>query len=101
MEVSIPGSDLSYYKALYNAKWYRPLTDDRDWVLSMKGRLGYGGELGDNEYPFYKHFYAGGLKTVRGYEQNTLGPRDTNDDPFGGDVLITGGVDTYFPNAVC
>lgn len=97
LEVSIPGSDLSYYKALYNAKWYRPLTDDRDWVLSMKGRLGYGGELGDNEYPFYKHFYAGGLKTVRGYEQNTLGPRDTNDDPFGGDVLITGGVELIFP----
>ena len=63
----------------------------------MKGRLGYGGELGDNEYPFYKHFFAGGLKTVRGYEQNTLGPRDSKNDPFGGDVLVTGGVELIFP----
>jgi outer membrane protein insertion porin family len=97
LEVGIPGSDLSYYRALYNAKWYRPLTDDRYWIVSLKGRLGYGGELGDNEYPFYKHFYAGGLKTVRGYEQNTLGPRDSLDDPFGGDVMITGGAEFIFP----
>ena len=97
IEIGLPGSDLSYYKALYNAKWYRPLNDDRSWILSMKGRLGYGGELGDNEYPFYKHFFAGGLKTVRGYEQNTLGPRDSKNDPFGGDVLVTGGVELIFP----
>jgi outer membrane protein insertion porin family len=97
VEVGLPGSDLSYYKAIYNAKWYRPLNDDRSWILSMKGRLGYGGELGENEYPFYKHFFAGGLKTVRGYEQNTLGPRDTKNDPFGGDVLVTGGVELIFP----
>lgn len=97
LEVGIPGSDLSYYRALYNAKWYQPLTDDRYWIVSLKGRLGYGGELGDNEYPFYKHFYAGGLKTVRGYEQNSLGPRDSLDDPFGGDVMITGGAEFIFP----
>jgi len=97
IEIGLPGSDLSYYKALYNAKWYRPLNDGRSWILSMKGRLGYGGELGENEYPFYKHFFAGGLKTVRGYEQNTLGPRDSKNDPFGGDVLVTGGVELIFP----
>ncbi|WP_415902053.1 outer membrane protein assembly factor BamA [Neptuniibacter sp. QD29_5] len=97
LELGLPGSDLSYYKAQYNGKWYYPLTDDRFWVLSLKGRVGLGGELGGNEYPFYKHFFAGGLKTVRGYEQNSLGPRDSKDDPFGGDVLITGGAEFIFP----
>ncbi|WP_415904483.1 outer membrane protein assembly factor BamA [Neptuniibacter sp. QD48_55] len=97
LELGLPGSDLSYYKAQYNGKWYYPLTDDRFWVLSLKGRVGLGGELGQNEYPFYKHFFAGGLKTVRGYEQNSLGPRDSKDDPFGGDVLITGGAEFIFP----
>ncbi|WP_415899216.1 outer membrane protein assembly factor BamA [Neptuniibacter sp. QD48_11] len=97
LELGLPGSDLSYYKAQYNGKWYYPLTDDRFWILSLKGRVGLGGELGQNEYPFYKHFFAGGLKTVRGYEQNSLGPRDSKDDPFGGDVLITGGAEFIFP----
>ena len=97
IELGLPGSDLSYYKALYNVKWYQPIDDQRTWILSAKGRLGYGGELGENEYPFYKHFFAGGLKTVRGYEQNSLGPRDTKDDPFGGDVLVSGGLEFIFP----
>ncbi|WP_415889316.1 outer membrane protein assembly factor BamA [Neptuniibacter sp. SY11_33] len=97
LELGLPGSDLSYYKAQYNGKWYYPLTDDRFWILSLKGRVGLGGELGQNEYPFYKHFFAGGLKTVRGYEQNSLGPRDSKDDPFGGDVLVTGGAEFIFP----
>lgn len=97
IELGIPGSDLSYYRALYNAKWYQPLTDDRTWVISLKGRAGYGGELGGNEYPFYKHFFAGGLKSVRGFEQNTLGPRDSLGDPFGGDVMLTGGAEFIFP----
>ncbi|PIE24980.1 MAG: outer membrane protein assembly factor BamA [Neptuniibacter caesariensis] len=97
LELGLPGSDLSYYKALYNTKYYQPLDEDHNWIFSLRGRVGYGGELGSNEYPFYKHFFAGGLRTVRGFEQNTLGPRDTKNDPFGGDVLITAGAEFIFP----
>lgn len=97
IELSLPGSDLSYYKSFYSAKWYQPISDNNEWVLSLKGRVGLGGELGDNEYPFYKHYFAGGLRTVRGYKQNSLGPRDTKNDPFGGDVLVTGGAELIFP----
>lgn len=97
IELGLPGSDLSYYKASYSGRWYYPITDDRFWVMGIKGRLGYGGELGSNEYPFYKHFFAGGLKTVRGYKANTLGPRDSKGDPFGGDVLVTGSAEFVFP----
>ena len=97
LEVSVPGSDLSYYKALYRTKWYRPLFDDSGWVLGLKGRLGYAQSYGDNTYPFFKHFFAGGLKTVRGYKNNSLGPRDSNDDPFGGNVMAVGGAELIFP----
>ncbi|WP_299183081.1 outer membrane protein assembly factor BamA [uncultured Neptuniibacter sp.] len=97
LELGLPGSDLSYYRAFYNAKWYYPLTEDRFWVMALKGRLGYGGELGENEYPFYKHFFAGGLKTVRGFEQNTLGPKDSKGDPYGGDVMVAGSAEFIFP----
>ncbi|BBB28536.1 outer membrane protein assembly factor BamA [Neptunomonas japonica] len=97
LEVSVPGSDLSYYKALYRTKWYRPLFEDSGWILGLKGRLGYAQSYGDNTYPFFKHFFAGGLKTVRGYKNNSLGPRDSNDDPFGGNVMAVGGVELIFP----
>lgn len=97
LEVSIPGSDLSYYKALYSTKWYQPITDDRNWIMSLKGRMGYADDLGDNEFPFFKHFFAGGLRTVRGFEQNSLGPRDSKDDPFGGNIMLAGSAEFIFP----
>ena len=97
LELSLPGSDLTYYKALYSAKWYQPLTEERNWIFAMRGRMGYGDTLGDNEFPFFRHFFAGGLRSVRGFEQNTLGPRDSETDPFGGNVMLTGGADFIFP----
>ncbi|WP_372737991.1 outer membrane protein assembly factor BamA [Neptunomonas sp.] len=97
LEVSVPGSDLSYYKALYQAKYYKPFVDDSGWILGLKGRLGYAQSYGDNTYPFFKHFFAGGLRTVRGYSNNSLGPRDSNDDPFGGNMMVVGGAELIFP----
>ena len=44
----------------------------------MRGELGYGGGYGSTtELPFYEHFFAGGFGSVRGFENNTLGPRST------------------------
>lgn len=97
LEVSVPGSDLSYYKALYQTKWYKPFFDDSGWVLGLKGRLGYAQSYGDNTYPFFKHFFAGGLRTVRGFANNSLGPRDSNGDPFGGNLMAVGGAELIFP----
>lgn len=97
VDVSIPGSDLSFYRILHNTRWYQPLTENHDWILSLRSRVGFGGEIGSNEFPFYRHFFAGGLRSVRGFEQNTLGPRDSLNDPFGGDILITGGAEFIFP----
>ncbi len=105
IELAVPGSDLSYLRAQYNNKWYRPLNDDETWILSLRGRAGYGDSLGDNNYPFFKHFYAGGLKTVRGYANNSLGPLDSGDpretnaegDPFGGNLMLTGSAELIFP----
>lgn len=102
LELGLPGSDLTYYRARYSLKLYEPLTESELWVAKAWTRLGYAGDLGSNEYPFFKHFYAGGLRSVRGFESNSLGPKDTprngaTADPFGGNILLTGGVELIFP----
>ncbi len=97
LEFAIPGSDLAYMRANYRNKWYRPLNNDETWVMGLRGRIGYGDSFGDNAYPFFKHFYAGGLKTVRGFSNNSLGPQDSNGDPFGGNLMVTGSAELVFP----
>ena len=97
-EISVPGSDLEYYKLTYQAARYWPVS--RRTSFRAKGELGWGDGYGDTEeLPFYKNFFAGGTSTVRGFESRSLGPRDTRApfDPIGGDKRVLGNVQYIFP----
>ncbi|HAN51573.1 MAG TPA: outer membrane protein assembly factor BamA, partial [Pseudomonas sp.] len=110
-ETTVPGSDLSFYKLDYNGQLFVPMT--KDYTLRMHTRLGYGDAYGStSSLPFYEHYYAGGFNSVRGFEDSSLGPRSTPSDgsrpgtiadpdqdplPFGGNVLIQGGLEVLFP----
>lgn len=90
---------LSFYALDYHGKWYYPLTDS--FIATARADLGYGnGMTGVQDYPFYRNYYAGGIDSVRGYEGYSLGPRDSNDNPFGGNVLIDSSIGLIFPNYI-
>ncbi len=76
LEVSMPGSDLEFYKLNYRGEIFFPIANE--WTLRLRTELGYGDGYGQNDLlPFYEHFFSGGFGSVRGYESNTLGPRST------------------------
>lgn len=79
-EVTVPGSDLEYYRTSYTAEYFKPIYGD-DWVFHVKTNLGYGDGYGDTDsLPFFQNYFAGGLAyngVVRGFEENSLGPRST------------------------
>jgi outer membrane protein insertion porin family len=96
-EMTLPGSDLEYYRIGYSHKKYFPLSESL--TLSLKGDIGYGDGYGDTKkLPFFKNYFGGGVKTVRGYKDYSLGPRDSNDDPLGGNMKLFGSVDVSFPD---
>jgi len=97
-EIALPsfGNSLEFYKLSYKTQWYTKLLEE--YIFSLKGNLGYGDSYGDTtELPFFENFYAGGPKSVRGYEENTLGPRDSFGRPIGGNVILTGGAEVILP----
>ncbi len=105
LDVAVPGSDLTFYKATHKTDFYYPVTDNNRWVFRARSEIGYGDGYGDrSQMPFYEHFYTGGYGSVRGYEANSLGLRATNNvndlsdpDPFGGNLLTEGGLELIFP----
>lgn len=88
LEVSVPGSDLEFYKLTYRGEIFYPITNQ--WIVHLRTELGYGDGYGDTtELPFYEHFFAGGFGSVRGFESNTLGPRSTPAELYDIDQPVT------------
>jgi len=68
------GSELRYLKTNYQYQQYFALS--KQYTLAVNGELGYAKALGGSTFPIFKNFYAGGLGSIRGFEQNSLGPVD-------------------------
>ena len=95
-EFAVPASDLEYYKLFARHQRLFPL--DRDFVFMLEGEVGYGGGYGGTrELPLTENFFAGGLRSVRGFRANTLGPRDSRGQPLGGDLMVVGSAEIILP----
>ncbi len=94
-EVGLPGGDVKFYRFQSKAQYLRPI-----WgpiVLNVNAEFGYANGYGGKPLPFFKNFYAGGVDSVRGFEQSSLGPKDTNGDYIGGNRRIVGNLELLFP----
>jgi len=95
-DLAIPGLDLSFFKLQAEHQRFVPLF--RDITFMMKGEVGFGDGIGDTEeLPLIDNFFAGGIRSVRGFEANTLGPRDSLGEPLGGDLKVVGNFELILP----
>jgi translocation and assembly module TamA len=71
------------------------LSVDAKSLFVLAGRARVGSIVGEptDELPANKRFYAGGGGSIRGYEFQTVGPLDANDDPLGGRSLLEVGAE--------
>jgi len=123
LQTALPGSSRQYYKIFYRGAKYWPIWGGL--VVSVRGNIGYGdsydsydkdslatplevdipiGECDptdlmklDTGLPFFEHFYSGGVRDLRGYDDNTLGPKDAFCRSVGGDFKVAGGMELAFP----
>jgi outer membrane protein insertion porin family len=95
VEVGLPGGDLEYYKVNYQYQRYIPVS--RTMTLMLNGELGKGDGYGDKPLPFFKNFFAGGVSSVRGFRPYTIGPKDSDNLPRGGDYKVLGNVELLYP----
>ncbi|MBI4938504.1 MAG: outer membrane protein assembly factor BamA [Nitrosomonadales bacterium] len=95
VELALPVSNQRYYKLTYQQQWFRPLS--REVTLLLNGEGGIGNGYGGKPLPFFKNFYAGGPGSVRGFEPNSLGPRDSYNNALGGTKRIVGNAELLFP----
>jgi len=97
-EIGVAG-DARYVRGNYQFQQYYPIT--KKYTLALNSELGAGKGLNGLPFPIFKNFYSGGLGSVRGFEQGTLGPRDVTGSSIGGAKKITlnAEVSAPFPGA--
>ncbi|MFI4928542.1 MAG: BamA/TamA family outer membrane protein, partial [Burkholderiales bacterium] len=91
--------DARYLRGNYQYQQFVPLS--KAYTFAFNGELGYGTGLNGQPYPVFKNFYSGGLGSVRGFQQGTLGPRDITGASIGGPKKVTFNFElaTPFPGA--
>ncbi|HEU5360415.1 MAG TPA: outer membrane protein assembly factor BamA [Candidatus Deferrimicrobiaceae bacterium] len=93
---SFLGSEVDYYKLVGQSSWYFPWFRRNTLVLS--GRAGVVRPLRDTEeVPIQKRFFLGGRTTVRGFDEESLGPLGPDGAPTGGEYMVNGNAELRFP----
>jgi len=93
---TVPGSDITYFKLGYKHQEYFPIA--KDITFRVKGEIAYGDGYGDTKnLPFFQNFYAGGVQTIRGFNDNTVGPKDSQGRPWGGSTKVLANAELLFP----
>ncbi len=123
LQAALPGSAREFWKLYYRGAKYWPIWGGL--VFAVRGNFGYGDAYDsydsdsqatpivvetpiggcdptdvmklDTGLPFYEHFYSGGVRDLRGYDDNTLGPKDGFCRSVGGDLKVAGGMELAFP----
>jgi len=99
-DITAPVFDMQYFKINTSAEKFFPYSENI--TTRIKGSLGYADSYGDEIYPFFKNFTAGGSSSVRGYKQGSIGAKvydSTYGDyvTYGGQKKITFSAETFFP----
>lgn len=91
--------DIRFVRANYQIQQYIPL--NKQYTLALNGELGWGKGMNGQPFPLFKNYYSGGLGSVRGFQQGSLGPRDSTDLALGGPKKLTLNAEfiTPFPGA--
>jgi outer membrane protein insertion porin family len=99
VEVAGAGGDQDFWLFEARNAWYHPIWEGEEGDVTFANRtsFGYGESMNDNPFPLFRRFFPGGLNSVRGYRNRTLGPTDINGQEYGGNKQLINNVEVIFP----
>jgi len=99
LNVAIPPGSERYYTAAWNQTTFIPIA--AGFVYGVNSLVSVANSYGKTgSVPPYEHFFAGGPQSVAGYKEATMGPRDSNGNPYGGDFVSWVQNELILPNFI-
>ncbi|MCK4537745.1 MAG: outer membrane protein assembly factor BamA [Candidatus Krumholzibacteria bacterium] len=94
----ILGGEDNYYSIIPSYQEYRTMGEST--TIAYRIRVGYARAFGDSReagLPVESRFFLGGGNSVRGYEENSLGPVGSTGESKGGNVMVLTNLELRFP----
>jgi outer membrane protein insertion porin family len=90
------GSQVHFFKIIVQHSQFVPLGAGFTWLYG--GRFGFAEPMGfTHTINLGERFFLGGRTSVRGYKENSIGPRGSDGSPTGGDLFVNGSTEIRFP----
>ena len=91
------GGDYNFMKAVGEGRWYFTMPFPKI-TFAFRGMGGWMDTYGEaKDVPFFERFMLGGPDTVRGYKVSSIGPKDADNMPIWGTVMLLGNAEMRFP----
>lgn len=87
--------DAKFVRGSYQYQTYIALS--KKFTVAFNSEFGWGKGFGGTPFPVFKNFFSGGLGSVRGFDQGTLGPRDITGAYLGGPKKLLGAIEVQAP----
>ena len=99
-EVEVAAADVETVKLVLDAEKHWTVREHRDKrrdAVALRGRAGMVTSYGDR-VPVFERFYAGGIRTLRGFDYRGVSPVDrATGDRIGGESMLVGSVEYSTP----
>ena len=101
VEVAGLGGKEEFFLIEARNQWYYPFIKTEeygDFIFSIRTSYGYGESLkSDETMPLFRRYFPGGINSVRGFKNRSLGPKDENGNEFGGSSQFVNNTEVIFP----
>ncbi len=89
-------SKFDFTKVLSEFRNYQQVA--QSFIFAYKLKVGVMKPIWGNEVtPIEERFFSGGSMSVRGWQRSQLGPKNTENDPIGGNSLLEGSAEIRYP----
>lgn len=96
LKTTVLKSKLKYYKIDYNLNYFKSI--NKNLVIHLSNTIGYGNKYSNTKkFPFFINYFTGGADSIRGFEERSLVPKDSEGKYFGGNFLLNFKASLMFP----
>jgi outer membrane protein insertion porin family len=96
IDYASPVGDVEYARITYEFQWFKPIFEGVTFATNIE--TGYGFSLGESEFPIFRNFYAGGIGSLRGFANRSIGEKDLTDgSSIGGTKKLVINNEILFP----